>query len=87
MQTVRKYFVNEYFPIIEMTFRSGTTESCVAQRSIFVILSGNEETRRYINLVRTVLRHLFSDILYKSRVIKSKHFKLICLFDIFRETL
>jgi len=38
MQTVRKYLVYEYVPIMEKTFRSGTRESCVAQRSIYVIL-------------------------------------------------
>ena len=53
MQTVRKYLVYEYVPVMEKTFRSGTTESCVAQRSIYVILRGNEETRRYINKVRS----------------------------------
>jgi len=60
MQTVRKYLVYEYtyVPIMEKTFRSGTTESCVAQRSIYVILRGKEEKRRYINQVRNVLRHL-----------------------------
>ena len=66
MQTVRKYLVYEYVPIMEKTFRSGTTESCVAQRSIYVILRGNEETRRYINQVRNALRYLMSDIIYKS---------------------
>jgi len=64
MQTVRKYLVYEYIPIIENTFRSGTRERCVAQRSIYVILRGNEETRRYINQVRNVLRHLFLSIIY-----------------------
>ena len=44
---------------MERTFRSGTRESCVAQRSIYVILRGNEETRSLINQVRNVLRHLF----------------------------
>ena len=52
MQTVRKYLVYEYVPIMEKTFRSGTRESCVAQRSIYVILRGNEETRRFISQVR-----------------------------------
>ena len=58
MQTVRKYLVYEYVPIMEKTFRSGTREGCVAQRSIYVILRGSEETRRYINQVRNVLRYL-----------------------------
>jgi len=38
MQKVRKYLVYEYVPIMEKTFISGTRESCVAQRSIYVIL-------------------------------------------------
>jgi len=63
MQTVHKYLVYEYVPIMERTFRSGTRESCVAQRSVYVILRGNEETRRFINQVRNVLRHLlFSNV-------------------------
>ena len=61
MQTVRKYLVYGYVPIVERAFRSGTRESCVAQRSIYVILRENEETRRYIYQVRSVLRHLFSE--------------------------
>jgi hypothetical protein len=61
MQTVRKYLVYEYVPIVERTFRGGTGESCVAQRSVYVILRGNEETRRYINQVRIVLKHLLLD--------------------------
>ena len=64
MQTVRKYSVYEYVPVMVKTFRSDTRESCVAQRSIYVILRGNEETRRYINQVRNVLRRLFSQINY-----------------------
>jgi len=31
MQTVRKYLVYEYVPIMERTFRSGTRVCCVAQ--------------------------------------------------------
>jgi len=54
MQRVRKYLVYEYVPIMEKKFRSGTRESCVAQRSIYVILRGNEETRHYINQVRNI---------------------------------
>jgi hypothetical protein len=65
MQTVRKSLVYEYVPIMEKTFRSGTRESCVAQRSIYVILRGNEETRRYINQVRNVLSYLYQ-ILYEN---------------------
>jgi len=58
MQTVRKYLVYEYVSIVEKTFRSGTRESCVTQRSIYVILRGNEETRSYTSQVRNVLRLL-----------------------------
>jgi len=58
MQTIRKYLVYEYVPIMEKTFRSGIRESCVAQRSIYVILSGNEDTKRYINQVRNTPIHL-----------------------------
>jgi len=65
MKGVRKYLVNEYVPIMEKTFRSGTRESCLAQRSVYVMLRGNEDTRRYINQVRNVLKDLFSVILYK----------------------
>jgi len=58
MKAFRKSLVYVYAPIMEKTFRSGNRESCIAQRSIYVILRGNEETRRYINQVRNVLRHL-----------------------------
>jgi len=87
MQTVRKYLVYEYNPIMENTFRSDTRESCVAQRSIYVMLRGNEDTRRYINQVRNVLRHLLAATMYKSKVIQGKHFKLLfsCAFDILRD--
>jgi len=64
MLTVRKYLVYEYVPIMEKSFRSGTRQNCVAQRSIYVILSGNKETRRDMNQVRSVLRHLLSDRIY-----------------------
>jgi hypothetical protein len=74
MQTVRKYLVYEYLPIMEKTFRSGTRESCVAQRSIYIILSGNEETRDYINQVRNVLRYLMSVIIYECNLIKGTKF-------------
>jgi hypothetical protein len=43
MQRVCQYLVYEYVPIMVKTFRSGTTESCVAQQSIYIILRGNEE--------------------------------------------
>jgi len=58
MKAFRKYLVNVYVPIMENTFRSGSRENCVAQLPIYVILRGNEETRRYINEVRNTLRHL-----------------------------
>jgi hypothetical protein len=58
LQRVRKHLLYEYVPVMERTFRSDTRQSCVAQLSIYVILKGNEETRRYINQVRNVLRHL-----------------------------
>ena len=57
-KNITLYLLYEYVPIMEKTFGSGTRESCVAQRSIYVILSGNEETGSYINQVRIVLRLL-----------------------------
>jgi len=87
MQTVRKYLVYGYVPIVERTFRSGTRESCVAQRSIYVILRGNEDTKRYINQVRSEMRHFISDILYKSKEIQYNHFKLLCFFDVLRDNI
>jgi len=83
MQTVRKYLVYEYVPIMERTFRSGTRQSCVPQRSIYVILRGNEDTKRYINQVRS---KLLSDRIYKSKVIQSKPFKIFVSL-IFFETI
>ena len=80
MQTVRKYLVYEYVPIMEKIFRSGTRETCVAQRSIYVILRGNEETRRYINEVRNVLRYLMSVIIHKSNLITGTKFQTAFLF-------
>ena len=74
MQTVRKYLVYEYVPIMEKKFRSGTRESCVAQQTIYVIMRGNEETRRYTNQVRNVLRHLLSDLMYVITVIQAQNF-------------
>ena len=70
MQKFRKYLVYEYVPIMEKTFKSDTRESCIAQRSIYVILNGNEETNSYINQVRNVLRSLFSDRICKCILIK-----------------
>jgi hypothetical protein len=86
MQTVRRYLVYEYVPIVEKTFRSGTRESCVAQRSIYVILRGNEETRRYINQVGNVLRHLMSVIIYECNLIKGTTFQTPLFVLIFLET-
>jgi hypothetical protein len=76
MQTVRKYLEYEYVPIMEQTFRSGTRENCVAQRSIYVILRGNKETRRYVNQVRNALRHLLSDLIYEITVTETHNFGL-----------
>ena len=87
MQTVRKYLLYEYVPVMEKTFGSGTRESCVAQRSIYVILSGNEETGSYINQVRYVLTYLLSAKMYKCLVIGGIFFKIIYTFDIFLDPL
>jgi len=75
MQTVRKYLVYEYVPIVERTFRGDTRQSCVAQQSIYVILRGNEETRSYIKQVRNALRYLMSVIIYECNLIKGTQFK------------
>ena len=75
MQTVRKYLVYEYVPIMGKTFRSDTKQNCVAQRPIYIILRGNEETRSYINQVRNVLRYLMSAIIYECRLIKGTKFQ------------
>jgi hypothetical protein len=75
MQTVRKYLLYEYVPIMEKKFGSGTRESCVVQRSIYVILSGNDETGSYINQVRYVLTYLLSAKMYKSIVIGGRLFQ------------
>jgi hypothetical protein len=74
MQTVRKYLVYEYVPIMEKTFRSGTRESCVAQQSIYVVMRGNEETRSYISQVRNVLRHMIIDIMDEFTAIQGTQF-------------
>ena len=58
MKEIRKYLVYEYVPIVEIKFRRDTRESCLAQRPIYIILNGNEETRSYINHVRNALSHL-----------------------------
>ena len=72
MQTVRKYLVYEYVPIMANTFRSHTRESCVAQRSIYVILRGNEEKRSYIKQVSSAMRFSFSNRIFKC-IFKKKH--------------
>ena len=59
---------------MEKTIRSGTRESCVAQLSIYVILRGNEETKRYINQVR---RSSSSDRIYECILIKARNSKLV----------
>jgi hypothetical protein len=85
MQTVRKYLVYEYVPIIEKTFSIGARESCVAQRSIYVVLRGNEETRSCINQVRNVLRYLLFCYCICALVIKfnAQFFELPYLIDMF----
>ena len=82
MQTVRNYLVYEYVPIMVKTFINDTRDSCVAQRSIYVILRGNEEARSYIKQVRIKLRLLISDILHNITVIQRTHFTTISSFDI-----
>jgi hypothetical protein len=85
MQTVRKYLLYEYVPIVEKTFRSGARESCVAQRSIYVILRGNEEMRNYMHQVRNVLRHLTSVIIYECNLIKGTKYHTSLFLLIFFE--
>jgi hypothetical protein len=82
MKAVRKYLVYEYVPIVEKTFRSDTRESCVAQQSIYIILTGNEETRTYINQVRSAIMHLLSDVIYECNLIKDTKFHTYFLFDV-----
>jgi hypothetical protein len=83
MQKLRKYLLYEYVPVMENTFGSGTRESCVAKRSIYVILSGNEEAGSYTNQVRNVLTYLLSAKMYKCLVIGGIFFKIIYKFEIF----
>lgn len=75
MQKFRKYLVFEYIPVMEKTYISGTRGNCVAQRLIYIMLTGSEETRRYVNEVRNVLMHLLSDIIYEFTIIQSKQFQ------------
>jgi len=86
MRSVRKYLVYGYVPIMERTFRSGTRQSCVAQQSIYVILGGSEEKRRYINQVGSELRLLMSNIIYEFTVIQGKHFKQFVSSILFETT-
>jgi hypothetical protein len=83
MQTFRKYLLYEYVPVMEKTFGSGTRQSCVAQRSIYVILRGNEITGSYINRVRKVLTYMLSAKMYYCLLIGGIFFKIIYTFDIF----
>jgi len=80
VHSVSKYLAYEYVPIVERTFRSGTRESCVAQLSIYVILRGNEETRRYINQVRSAMRHLMSNIICDFTVIQGSFSNFLFLW-------
>jgi hypothetical protein len=73
MQTVRKYLPYEYVPVMVKTFRSDIRRSCVAQRSIYVILRGNEETRSYIKQVRNVLKDM-SGIIHECILIRGTKF-------------
>jgi len=72
MRTFRKHLVYQYVPIMEKTFRSGTRESCVVQRSIYVMLRGNEDTRSYINQVSSAMISSLSDRIYKCILIQNK---------------
>ena len=54
MRTVRKYLVYGYVPVMVKEFRNDNQQNCIAQRSINIVLRGNEETRRYIQKVRNV---------------------------------
>jgi len=86
MRTVRKYLVYEYVPIMVKTFRNDTRENCFVQRSIYVILSVNEETRHYINQVRNVLRYFNSDIIHKYNLINGTKFQAPLIVLTFIET-
>ena len=80
MQTVRKYLVYEYVPIMEKTFRSGTRESCVAHPSIYVILTGNEESRSYINEARNALKRFCSSTIRVYVGTEVPHFRITLSF-------
>ena len=75
MQTVRKHLLYDYVPIMEKIFRSGTRESCVAQRSIYVMLRGSEKTRSCINRFRNALKLLCSSTVRVYVGIKCQHFR------------
>jgi hypothetical protein len=85
MQTVRRYLEYKYVLIMEKTFRSGTRESCVTQRSIYILLSGNEGTISQINQVRNVLGHLFSVTMYEFNLIKGRYFQTPLFSNILRD--
>jgi len=75
MQTVRKYLVYEYVPLMVNTFRNDTRGNCAVQRSIHVILGVNEETRHYISQVINVLRYFNSQIILKCNLINGTKFQ------------
>ena len=75
MQTVRKYLVYGYVPVMVKTYRNDTRESCVGQRSVYIILGGNEETKRIVNQVRNVLRHLL-DRIFECTLIRGIKFEI-----------
>jgi hypothetical protein len=83
MQTLRKHLLYQYVPIMGKTFGSGARESCIAHRSIYVMLSGKEEIRRHINQVRYVLTYLLPAKMYKCLVIGGIFFEIIYTFVIF----
>ena len=58
MQAVRKYLVYGYVPVMVNAISRDTNEICRAQRSIYIMLRGNEEARLFIDQVRNVLWHL-----------------------------
>jgi hypothetical protein len=85
MQTVRKHLAYEYVPIMGKIFGTGARDSCVAQRSIYVVLRGNVETRSHINQVINVLRHLlFPPSTFASFVTQGTRFyRFFCFYHIY----
>ncbi|XP_021923388.1 probable glutamate receptor [Zootermopsis nevadensis] len=49
MQKIRKHLLYEYIPIMDTVFRTGVSRRCSTQRSIYVVLKGDAETRNYIH--------------------------------------